>query len=254
MSRVLLFGIGIDNLNNDEAVEAVRRLLDAGKGQHYVVTPNVDHVVRLESDAAFRQAYAGASLVLPDGMPVVWASRVLGKPLKDRVTGADLLPRACAMAARDGRSIFLLGGREGVGELAARNLAEKYPGLRIAGVYSPPLGFERDAAENRRIAAIVNRARPDILVLGLGAPKQELWIAAHRKSLDFGVALCVGAAIDFAAGTVSRAPRVLRNTGFEWAWRLVREPRRLWKRYLVDDMAFGRIVLREWRRLRMLHA
>lgn len=254
MSRVLLFGIGIDNVTTDQAVEALRRLLDSGKGQHYVVTPNVDHVVRLENDAAFRQAYAGATLVLPDGMPLVWASRVLGKPLKERVTGADLLPRACAMGARDGRSIFLLGGREGVAELAARKLAEKYPGLRIAGVYSPPMGFERDPAENRRIAALVNRARPDILVVGLGAPKQELWIAAHRRSLDFGVALCIGAAIDFAAGTLSRAPRVLRRTGFEWAWRLAREPRRLWKRYLVDDMAFGRIVLREWRRLRMLHA
>jgi N-acetylglucosaminyldiphosphoundecaprenol N-acetyl-beta-D-mannosaminyltransferase len=254
VSRQLLFGITIDNLTNEEAVEAVRRLLDARNGQHYVVTPNVDHVVRLEADAAFRQAYAGASLVLADGMPLVWASRVLGRPLKDRVTGADLLPRACAMAAAHGRSVFLLGGRDGVAELAARNLAARYPGLRIAGTYSPPLGFERDAAENRRIAALVNRARPDLLAIGLGAPKQELWIAQHRRSLDFGVALCVGAALDFAAGTLPRAPRWLRESGFEWAWRLAREPRRLWKRYLVDDMAFGRIVLREWRRIRLLHA
>jgi N-acetylglucosaminyldiphosphoundecaprenol N-acetyl-beta-D-mannosaminyltransferase len=246
MNRVALFGITIDNLTSAQAVEAVRVLLERGKGQHYVVTPNVDHVVRLESDPAFRQAYAGASLVLADGMPLVWASRVLGRPLKARVTGADLLPQTCAMAAQSGRSLFLLGGASGVPEAAGRNLQARYPGLRIAGAYSPPMGFERDPAENRRIAERVNRARPDILAIGLGAPKQELWIAAHRRSLDFGVALCVGAALDFAAGTLARAPRWMREGGLEWAWRLAREPRRLWKRYLVDDMAFGRIVAQHW--------
>jgi N-acetylglucosaminyldiphosphoundecaprenol N-acetyl-beta-D-mannosaminyltransferase len=246
MNRVALYGITIDNVSAAEAVEAVRRLLDQGKGQHYVVTPNVDHVVRLERDPAFRQAYAGASLVLADGMPLVWASRALGRPLKGRVTGADLLPQVCAMAAALGRSLFILGGREGVAERAARNLAARFPGLRIAGFHSPPMGFERDPAEQRRIAALVNRARPDILAIGLGAPKQELWISAQRRSLDFGVALCIGAGIDFAAGTLSRAPRWMRETGLEWTWRLAREPRRLWKRYLVDDMAFGRIVMQQW--------
>lgn len=254
MNRVALFGITIDNVTAAEAVEAVRRLLDSGKGQYYVVTPNVDHIVRLDRDPAFRRAYAGASLVLADGMPLVWASRVLGRPIRRRVTGADLLPQVCAMAAAGGRSLFLLGGREGVAELAARNLEARFPGLRIAGAYGPPMGFERDPAEHRRIAERVNRARPDVLAIGLGAPKQELWIAAHRRSLDFGVALCIGAGIDFAAGTLSRAPRWMRETGVEWLWRLMREPRRLWKRYLVEDMAFARIVAREWRRIRILHA
>lgn len=246
MKRVLLYGITIDNLTPAEAVEEVRRLLDYGKGQHYVVTPNVDHVVRLEHDPAFRKAYASAALVLPDGMPLVWASRLLGRPLRGRVTGADLLPQVCQMAAASGKSIFLLGGREGVAEGAARNLQARFPGLRIAGFYSPPMGFERDAAENRRIVERVNRARPDILAIGLGAPKQELWISEHRRSLDFGVALCVGAALDFAAGTLARAPRWMREAGLEWLWRLAREPRRLWKRYLVDDVAFGRIVAQQW--------
>lgn len=250
-NRVALFGITIDNVTTAEAVEAVRRLLDDGKGRHYVATPNVDHIVRLSRDAAFRQAYAGASLVLADGMPLIWASRPLGRPLKSRVTGADLFPNVCAMAASIGKSVFLLGGRDGVAARAARNLQARHPGLHIAGVYSPPMGFERDPAEHQRIVERINRARPDVLAIGLGAPKQELWIAAHRRELEFGVALCIGAGIDFVAGDLQRAPRWMQHHGLEWLWRLIQEPGRLWKRYLVDDMAFARIVAREWWRLRV---
>jgi N-acetylglucosaminyldiphosphoundecaprenol N-acetyl-beta-D-mannosaminyltransferase len=250
-NRVSLFGISIDNLTMAEAVESVRRLLEDRNRQHYVATPNVDHIVRLHKDAVFRQAYAGASLVLADGMPLVWASRSLGRPLKMRVTGADLLPGVCEMAAPIGKSVFLLGGLNGVAERAAHNLRARYPGLQVAGVYSPPLGFERDAREQQRIVERINRARPDLLAIGLGSPKQELWIAAHRRQLQFGVALCIGAAIDFAAGVLQRAPQWMQRHGLEWLWRLSRDPRRLWKRYLVDDLAFAKIVAREWWRLRV---
>lgn len=246
MDRVTLFGVTIDNVTAAEAVEAVRRLLADGAGQHYVTTPNTDHVVRLQTDAALREAHAGASLVLADGMPVIWASRMLGRPLKERVTGADLLPSVCEMAAKDGRSLYVLGGIDGVAECAAHNLRVRFPGLRIAGTYSPPFGFERDADECRRIAERIDRARPDILAIGLGCPKQELWIAKHQREMRYGVALCVGAAIDFAAGNVSRAPQWMQHNGLEWLYRLVQEPGRMWKRYLVDDMAFARVVAREW--------
>jgi N-acetylglucosaminyldiphosphoundecaprenol N-acetyl-beta-D-mannosaminyltransferase len=157
----------------------------------------------------------------------------------------------CEMAAAHGKSLFLLGGRPGIAERAASSLHARYAGLRIAGTYAPPMGFERDGAEQRRIVEHVNRVRPDLLAIGLGAPKQELWIAAHRSELDFGVALCIGAAIDFAAGTVRRAPRYMQKHGLEWLWRLGQEPRRLWKRYLVEDLAFGALVAREWWRLRV---
>ena len=249
--RISLFGITIDNVTMEQALERIRRLLEDGKGRHYVVTPNVDHVVRLYKDAAFRQVYAGAALVIPDGMPLIWASRPLGRPLRARVTGADLLPSVCALAAKTGKTVFLFGAPPGVAERAARNLQARYPGLKIAGTYSPPMGFERHSTENRIAIAHINRAQPDILAIGLGAPKQELWIAQHHKLLNFGVALCIGAAIDFAAGALERAPQWMQDSGFEWLWRLIQDPKRLWKRYLVDDMAFARIVAREWWRLRI---
>jgi N-acetylglucosaminyldiphosphoundecaprenol N-acetyl-beta-D-mannosaminyltransferase len=250
-SRISLFGITIDNLTMVQAVERIGELLKEGRGQHYVATPNVDHIVRLYKDCAFRQAYASASLVLADGMPVIWASRLLRRPLQMRVTGADLLPAVCEMAASTGRSVFLLGGLAGVAERAAHNLRLRYAGLQIAGTYSPALGFERDAAERARIIERINAVRPDILAIGLGAPKQELWIAGNRSELHFGVALCIGAAIDFAAGELERAPRWMQEQGFEWLWRLSQQPRRLWRRYLVEDMAFARIVAREWWRIRV---
>jgi N-acetylglucosaminyldiphosphoundecaprenol N-acetyl-beta-D-mannosaminyltransferase len=150
------------------------------------------------------------------------------------------------MAAKSGKSLYILGGIDGVAERAAHNLRARYPGLRIAGTYSPPLGFERDADECRRIAERIDRARPDLLAIGLGCPKQELWIAKHRHEMRYGVALCVGAAIDFAAGNVSRAPQWMQRNGLEWLYRLAQEPGRMWKRYLVDDMAFARVVAREW--------
>jgi exopolysaccharide biosynthesis WecB/TagA/CpsF family protein len=254
VDRVALFGITFDNVTAAEAVEAVGRLLEEwktrGSGQHYVTTPNTDHVVRLYKNPALRQAHAEATICIADGMPVVMASRALGRGLKERVAGADLLPDVCEMAAREGRSLFILGGLDGVAERAAHNLRARYPGLRIAGTYSPPFGFERDPAECRRIVERINRARPDVLAVGLGCPKQELWITQYRGEMQFGVALCIGAAIDFAAGNLARAPKWMQQWGLEWLYRILQEPRRLWKRYLVDDMVFAVIVAREWRKRR----
>lgn len=241
-----LFGIAIDNVTMAQALECLRMLLMDEGGHYYVVTPNVHHIVRLQRDALFRQAYAGASLVLADGMPLVWASRSLGRPLKMRVTGADLLPCVCEMAASLDKSVFLLGGRDGVAERAAHNLRLAYPGLRIAGTDSPPMGFERDPVEQRRVVERINGAKADVLAVGLGAPKQELWIAAHQRELDFRVALCIGAAIDYVAQTLKRAPHWMQSCGLEWLWRLLQEPRRLWKRYLIDDLAFAPLLVEEW--------
>jgi N-acetylglucosaminyldiphosphoundecaprenol N-acetyl-beta-D-mannosaminyltransferase len=245
---IALFGIAIDNLTMGQALECLRILLMDEDGHYYVVTPNVHHIVRLQRDALFRQAYAGASLVLADGMPLVWASRSLGRPLKMRVTGADLLPCVCEMAASLDKSVFLLGARNGVAERAAYNLRRSYPGLQIAGTYSPPVGFEHDPAEEGRVMERINGAKPDVLAIGLGAPKQEVWIAAHRQELHFGVALCVGAAIDYAAQALKRAPHWMQQNGLEWLWRLMQEPRRLWRRYLVDGLAFAPLLVAEWRR------
>ncbi len=253
MEAIELFGITIHNVTMAEAVEGVRRLL-AGDGKHILVTPNVDHIVRLSRDTEFVDAYRRASVVLADGMPVVWASRWLGRPLKERVTGSDLLPLVCGLAAEGGYSVYLLGAMPGVAETAIANLKRRFPGLRVAGCYSPPFGFERDEAENAAIIQRINTALPDILFLGLGPAKQEKWIARHVDALDIRLALCIGAGIDFLAGSVQRAPVWMQRSGLEWLYRLRREPQRLWRRYLVEDTAFAGILWRERGRLRAAHA
>ena len=247
--RVTLFGLAFDRTGLPRAVAAIAgAVTDRRRG--YVVTPNIDHIVRCHRDQAFAAAYADAAWRLPDGMPLVWASRVLGEPLPERVAGADLLPALCDAAARLGFTVFVLGGREGVAQRAGANLAARFPGLRIAGVYTPPDRFEVQGATAEDAIAAVNRARPDILFVGLGAPTQELWVHRHWDRLATTVAVCCGAAIDFAAGVQPRAPAWMQRVGLEWLWRLAREPRRLWRRYLVEDTAFVGIVLKEWWRRR----
>lgn len=249
MGVVNLFGLPFHNVTLSEAVDLCEALLSRGE-RGLVVTPNTDHVVKLSRDPAFREAYGRATLIVPDGMPIVWASRLLGAPLKARVAGAALLPALCERAALRGWRVFFLGGIPGVAEKAAARLTDRYPGLRVVGCYAPPFGFESDAAESERIVTRIRMTRPDILFIGVGAPKQEEWGAAHLDSLGAPLVPCVGAAFDFAAGSVRRAPTWLQHAGLEWLFRLLQEPRRLWRRYLVDSLAFVPIVLRERRRLR----
>ena len=242
--RVDLFGLSIHNVTLDGSLRWLKESL-SGAGRHYVVTLNVDHVVRLQKDPEFRQAYRGASLVVADGMPILWASRLLGKPLKERVTGSDLVPGACRLAAGSGHAVYFLGGSKGVAEKAAENLRSVLPALRVAGCDSPPFGFESDPLEDQRVVERINQAKPDILFLALGAPKQEKWVAGHIHRLEIKVAFCIGSALDYPAGAAKRAPRWMQRGGLEWLWRLFREPRRLVYRYLVDDMAFIGILAKE---------
>lgn len=248
--RVNLFGVDIDAVRMPEAVT---RLMDwihgePEAGHRYVVTPNVDHTVMLQEHEGLRAAYADANLILADGMPVVLASRLLRKPLPERVTGADLVP-ALFGAADDQRPLtaYLLGAGPGVAEVAAKNIEQKWPAVRIVGTYSPPFGFEHDDAENTAILARIREAKPDVLVVGLGAPKQELWVHTHRDHIDARLSLCVGATIDFLAGNTPRAPRWMQRFGLEWLFRVLSEPRRLFKRYARDAWIFPRLVWREWR-------
>lgn len=240
----------MDPLDLRAAVAAVETMIARG-ARGFVVTPNVDHVVRYHRDPAFRAAYGAAALRLADGMPVVWAARLVGRPLPGRVAGADLLPALCRMAAARGYRVFLLGGGAEVARRAAERLAASIPGLRVAGTHTPPEGFGDDPGATDRALAAVAQARPDLLFVGLGSPKQELWVHRHWDRLACAVAVCCGAAIDYAAGVRPRAPLWMQRAGLEWLWRLAHEPRRLWRRYLVEDPAFLGIVLREWWRLRV---
>lgn len=246
---IRMFGCQIDRVRMSQAVERVFGLIaDRGASCQYVVTPNVDHVVMLQHHRPLRRAYQHASLVLADGMPVVLASRLLGRGLPERVTGADLTTALFDEAeARGGLRLFLLGALPGVAALAATRIAQRWPAIETVGVNSPPLGFEKDAVQNAAILQQISASRPDVVVVGLGAPKQELWVHAHRHQIDAAVALCVGATIDFLAGNKSRAPRWMQKSGLEWLHRVATEPRRLLGRYLRDAWHFPRIVWRECR-------
>ena len=230
----------------DVAQEVVR--LAARNVPAMVVTPNADHVVNLERDPALRAAYAAADLVIPDGMPVVWASRLLGTPVRERVTGSDLMPRLCELAAERRLKVFLLGGADGVAARAADNLVRTHPQLVVAGIACPPRGFERDREQDARIVQAVRDSGADLVFVCLGSPKQEVWMSEHLARFDKGVFLGVGAAIDFCAGTLRRAPAWMQQAGLEWLYRLAKEPRRLIGRY-TRDLYFFVLVAREmWRR------
>ena len=238
--RIDFLNIQIDNITMEDAVIRIDQMIQTGVNQ-YVVTPNIDHIVRLEKDELFREIYRQASLVLTDGQPLIWISRLLGTPIVEKVSGSDLFPKVCEMAAQKGYRLFLLGAAEGVAAKAAVNLQKKYKGLQIAGVYSPPYGFETNQAELKHIIHILEEAKPHILAIGLGAPKQEKFFFKYRKYLSIPVVLHIGASIDFEAGNLKRAPEWMRRVGLEWLYRLLMEPGRLAKRYLVDDMAIIKI-------------
>ncbi len=201
-NRIKLFGCDIDVTDMMQAVRRVQDWIECGEDRcHVVVTPNVDHVVMLQSNKPLREVYQAADMVLADGWPVVAASRLLRKPLPERVPGSDLVPCLFKHTKTNGPlSVYLLGAADGVAARAAMLIAARWPSVAVVGTYSPPLGFEHDAAENEAILAKIAAAKPDVLVVGLGAPKQELWVHHHRGRIQARVALCVGATIDFLAG------------------------------------------------------
>lgn len=243
MSKLDFMSIKIDNITMEQAMDEIVFMAKNGKNQ-LVVSPNVDNMVRLEEDQEFRKIYDKADLVLTDGQPIIWFSKFFGEKIKEKISGSDLSIKLCGKAAENNLSIFLLGAAEGVGEAAAKRMKETYKGLEIAGIYSPKMGFENDPQELDKIVNLINEADPDLLYLGLGSPKQEKFFISCKDRLNVPVALALGASIDFMAGEKRRAPVWMSNVGLEWLYRLCQEPKRLFKRYLVDDMRFFKYVFR----------
>ena len=241
MNNIEILGTLISNFTMNEAVKIIEELAKERK-QAFVVTPNVDHIVRLQNDKEFKQIYKNAALVLTDGMPILWAARFLGTPLKEKISGSDLVPEICKLAERKGYKLFFLGGRPGAAQRAKEKLEEKFPFIKIVGAYAPSFGFENYPGEDEKIVKLIKESSPDILLVGLGTPKQEKWIYRHYKDLNVPVSIGVGATFEFIAGVIKRAPRWMQKSGLEWLWRLMREPERLWKRYLIDDMKFFWLV------------
>lgn len=221
--------------------DAVRALVDGAAGGEglWMITANLDHLRNYRQGPPFQALIEEADLVVADGMPLLWASRVAGAPLPERVAGADLVWSLCEEAASAQVSVFLLGGNPGAAEQAAAVLAERYPGLRIAGTLCPPFGFEQDEEELRRIERRVAEAEPGIVLVGLGFPKQDVLIRRLRGSLPGSSFVGVGVSFSFVCGEISRAPRWTQALGLEWAHRLSREPRRLARRYLVQGLPFA---------------
>jgi len=246
MSRFRFMNIWLDNITMAEAVDRIEELA-RGNRPAYVVTPNVDHLIRVENDSVFRDIYEKADLVLADGQPLIWISKLYQTPIREKISGSDLFPRLCERAAQSGLKMFFLGAAEGIAALAAQKLQAKYPGLQVCGTYSPPYGFEKDENETTRILQLIHQADPDILILGLGTPKQEKFLKAHLTELDVPVSLGLGASLDFEAGNIRRAPAWMSRCGLEWFYRLLKEPRRLFKRYLVDDMKIVWLMFKYWK-------
>ena len=251
-SRVALFGIEIDQVSLTQATEVVSSWLNDEQSQcQFVVTPNVDHVVQLQVNPRMRQAYEAASLVVADGWPLVTAARLLKKPLPERVPGSDLVPQlfANAIPHRQLRT-YLLGAGVGVAERAAEHIEQRWPNVSVVGTNSPPLGFENDPQLCDALVQSVDDAQPHLLIVGLGAPKQEIWLQNYQHRLSTRAAVAAGATIDFLAGEQSRAPVWVQQVYLEWLYRIGTDPRRLALRYLRDAWEFPQIVADEWLRLR----
>ena len=233
-----LMGVELHAITEKQAIEHVLSELAAGRGG-VTVTPNLDHLRRCRTDLQFAALVAEAELVVADGMPLIWASRIAGCGLPQRVAGSDLILTLSAAAAEAGRSIYLLGGAAGTAEGAAGVLTSRHPNLKIAGYCCPPVGFETNDAEMAKLVADLTIKKPDIIFVALGSPKQEHLIERIRTSLPGAWWLGVGVSFSFLTGHVQRAPKILQKLGLEWTHRLVQEPRRLFKRYVVHGLPFA---------------
>jgi N-acetylglucosaminyldiphosphoundecaprenol N-acetyl-beta-D-mannosaminyltransferase len=240
--RALLTGLSFHSLTEAQVVEHILTTSRVGRGG-WVVTPNIDICWQTQHDEALQRLVAGASLIVPDGMPLIWAARLVGQPLPERVTGASLIFSLTQAAARQQRSIYLLGGTPGIPERAGEQLRQRYPGLVVAGTDAPPIGFDTDPQALAAVQAHLAAATPDIVYVGLGFPKQERLMAHLAPYFPATWFIGCGAAIPFAANALPRAPQWMQSAGLEWAFRLLSEPRRLYRRYLFHDLPFAARLL-----------
>jgi len=244
--RVNILGVGISPINMQLALKRIDTWI-ANQQRHYVCVSNVHTVMECQRSETLHKALNYAGMVTPDGMPLVWLSQRLGFKGVRRVYGPDLLLAVCS-ASRKYRHFFY-GGAEGVSDTLSKKLQQQYPGLEVAGTYCPPFR-ELAATEKRKIIHTINDAEPDIVWVGLGAPKQELWMWEYRPYLNAPVLIGIGAAFDFHSGRKQQAPSFLQKHGLEWAFRLLSEPRRLWKRYLINNPVFMLLALAQQLKLR----
>ena len=235
---VKILNISIDNISKSEIL---RKLKHGG----VVFTPNVDHIIKLQKDRSFHQIYQKADYRVCDSQMLMIASRFLGTPIQEKISGSDLFPAFYRYYAKDKNvKIFLLGGPKGTAQMAQKNINNIVGRDMVVDYYCPPFGFEKDTVECRKIVDKINNSGATVLAVGLGAPKQEKWIYEHKTSLKgIKTFFAIGATIEFEAGSLPRAPKWISVAGVEWLYRLIQEPRRLWKRYLIEDTSFFFLIL-----------
>jgi N-acetylglucosaminyldiphosphoundecaprenol N-acetyl-beta-D-mannosaminyltransferase len=241
-ARVDVLGIHISVSDMDDTVETFDRWIADGE-RHLVCVSDMNALLCARADERLTELYNTAGLTLADGMPLVWAGKRAGFERMARVAGPDLLERVMAEAAERGWTQYFYGGADGVAETLRDTFVARHPELRVAGVYSPPYRALSEA-EDAEIVDRLNEAKPDIIWVGLGAPKQERWMAEHRDRLDAAILIGVGAAFDFHTGRLDRAPSWMQRSGLEWSYRLYKEPRRLWRRYVLGIPRFSVGLLR----------
>ena len=234
MAKMKFMNTEVDNLTMLETLKEIEKIIKKDECA-YVVTPNVDHIVQLETNKELQAVYENAALILTDGKPLLWIAKWYKTPIKEKISGSDLFPLLCRLSANRGYKMFFLGAAEGVAAKAAKNLCERYEGLKVVGTYSPPFGFENDKDEIEKIKQMLKSAAPDILIVGLGCPKQEKFMYRYCKELGVPISFGLGASFDFEAGNIKRAPRWMADHGLEWLFRITQDPKRMAKRYLVDD-------------------
>lgn len=241
---IAILGVPFDNVTTAETLDLIGAMIASGK-PHYLATANVDFLVQASEDIELRRILFDAHVVLADGMPIVWAAKFLGNPLPERVTGSGMIPLLLARAEQQGWRVFFLGGTEASVAAAAEKTRAKHPNLKLVGAYSPPFKplLEMDHAD---ILRRVYEARPDVLLVAFGCPKQEKWINMNYRAAGVPICIGVGATIDFLAGTFKRAPRWMQASGTEWIFRMAQEPRRLFKRYMLDLWVFGRLIVKQF--------
>ncbi len=239
---ISLLNIPLSSISMPQTLDIISSSIHARQGG-WVITPNLDIFRRLYRDREFAALCEPATLRLADGMPLIWASKLRGTPLPGRVPGSDLIWTLSARAAAEGHSVFFLGGNPGTADAAAATLRAKHPALRVAGTLCPEMGFEKSEATLERVCDSVISAAPDIVYVALGSPKQELLIRRLRPLLPNAWFLGIGVSFSFVSGEIKRAPKWMQNLGLEWVHRLVQEPGRLAKRYLIDGLPFAVVLL-----------
>jgi len=232
MSKIRLFDINIDNVSMDQAVNRIDGFISDKSGLKTVFTPNVDHLMMLRKDREFKDIYNKADFVIADGMPVVWASHILKKGLKEKVSGIDLVYKLYSLSENKGHSVYFLGAREDVMKDAVKKIKKQFPNLKITGFHSPSFNITKE--ENKEMISKINSAKPDMLFVGFGAPKQEIWLYNNKEKLKAKVGIGVGGSFVMISGRFKRAPKFMQKAGLEWLYRLIQDPKRLWKRYLRD--------------------